>query len=186
MEKLSFIKQYIVKPRNVGAILPSSKSLAVRMIEDIDFENTKCIIEYGPGTGVFTDKLINSRNDNTILLIIESNYDFYMMLKSKYKYVNELFIIHDSAENIDKYLKKYGIMYADYIVSGLPFSSLPEKISAAILDKSKAILKKDGKFITFQYTLFKRELINSYFNRVDIKRELWNIPPAYVFSCSNP
>lgn len=63
MEILSFIKQYIVRPRITGAILPSSKSLALRMIEDIDFENAECIIEYGPGTGVFTQKLIIKRGN---------------------------------------------------------------------------------------------------------------------------
>lgn len=52
MYGLSFIKQYITKPRNVGAILPSSKYLANKMIENIDFETANYIVEYGPGTDI--------------------------------------------------------------------------------------------------------------------------------------
>lgn len=172
MDTVSFIKQYIIRPGVVGAILPSSKSLAVRMIEDIDFKNARCIIEYGPGTGVFTEKLINSRNPDTILMVIEYNYDFYKMLKTRYGHEENLYIIHGSAENVDMYLKKFGITCADYVVSGLPFACLPYDTSSAILDKTKKILNKDGKFITFQYTLIKKGFINKHFKKINIKREL--------------
>ena len=49
-----FLLEYIKNPRKVGAIMPSSKYLAHEMISSIDFENIDCIVEYGPGTGVFT------------------------------------------------------------------------------------------------------------------------------------
>lgn len=52
MRKLSFILQYIINPKTVGAILPSSKFLALKMIKNINFHKAKFIIEYGPGTGV--------------------------------------------------------------------------------------------------------------------------------------
>ncbi len=34
-------------------------------------------------------------------------------------------IIRDSAEHMREYLDKHGIVQADYIISGLPFASLP-------------------------------------------------------------
>jgi phospholipid N-methyltransferase len=185
MDWIKFIKQYIKKPSTVGAVLPSSDNLASKMIEDVDFNASKCIVEYGPGTGVFTEKLIQSRSKETILILMEYNQDFYNMLVDKYKQEKNLYIINDSAENIAKYLKDYKISEVDYIVSGLPFASLPKNVSSNILNVSKEILKKDGKFITFQYTLFKKEFINKFFGKIDIKREIKNIPPAYVFSCNN-
>jgi phospholipid N-methyltransferase len=54
LEGFLFLKQYIKNPRMIGAVLPSSRNLARKMIEDIDFEKAECIVEYGPGTGVFT------------------------------------------------------------------------------------------------------------------------------------
>jgi phospholipid N-methyltransferase len=47
------------------------------------------------------------------------------------------------------------------------------------------LLKTNGTFVTFQYTLLKKEYIGQYFERIQIKREFRNMPPAYVFCCSN-
>jgi phospholipid N-methyltransferase len=185
MERLSFIRQYITMPKFVGAILPSSKYLAHKMVEGIDFEHAKYIVEYGPGTGVFTEMLMKSRKKDTIILLLEYNYEFYKLLKEKYKNEHNLHIINDSAEYLDKYLLKYNIPWLDYIVSGLPFASLPQNVSSEILDKTRKYLKKDGKFITFQYTLLKKSFILQYFGEILIKREFLNIPPAYVFCCSH-
>lgn len=185
MEKAAFVKQYITKPRTVGAILPSSKHLAGKMVEDIDFNNAKYIIEYGPGTGVFTKKLIENRKDNTVILLFEYNTEFCNILREKFKDVPYLYIVNDSAEFIDKYLRQYNIPMVDYVVSGLPFASLPQNISSAILEKTQKFLREDGKFITFQYTLLKKNFIKQYFNVVNIKMEVRNMPPAYVFSCSH-
>lgn len=184
MEILSFIKQYITKPRTVGAILPSSKYLASQMIKNIDFNSASYIVEYGPGTGVFSEKIIKKRKRHTIILLFESNKEFYDLLKEKYKYEPNLYIINDSAEYIGKYIIRYDIPWIDYIVSGLPFASLPQNVSSNILKQTKKYLKKDGKFITFQYTLLKKDFIGQYFNEVNIKRELRNVPPAYVFCCN--
>lgn len=184
MEILSFLKQYIIKPRTVGAILPSSKYLASRMIENIDFNTARYIVEYGPGTGVFSEKMIKRRNRETIMLLFESNENFYNKLKEKYKDESNVYIINDSAEYVGKYLKKYGVPYIDYIISGLPFASLPNDVSSNILKETQKHLNEDGKFITFQYTLLKKDFIKKYFSEVSIKREVRNVPPAYVLYCS--
>lgn len=181
---MSFIKQYIVKPRTVGAILPSSKYLAKRMIDNIDFNNADYIVEYGAGTGVFTEKMIERRKKNSVILIFENNEEFYSILKEKYKAEPYIYIVNDSAENLEKYLLKYDIPWIDYIVSGLPFASLPHEVSENILDKTKKHLKEDGNFITFQYTLLKKNFIGKYFKNINVKREIRNVPPAYVFCCS--
>ena len=185
MSRLSFIAQYIAEPRTVGAIMPSSEYLAEKMVGEINFENIQCIVEYGPGTGIFTEKLIKKRNKHTVILLVEYNTRFYDLLVKKYKNEENLYIINDSAEHIDRYLKQYNIAQVDYVISGLPFASLPEHVSSCILSKTKQYLKKDGKFITFQYTLLRKRFISRYFREISIKREYRNIPPAYVFSCGH-
>lgn len=184
MKSTSFILQYILNPRTVGAVLPSSTRLANKMVENINFNDTKFIVEYGPGTGVFTDKLIEKRNKDTVILIVECNNKFYDLLRDKYKNEKNLYIINDSAENIDKHLKRYGIPYIDYVISGLPFASLPQSVASTILNITNKILKDEGKFITFQYTLLKKEFIGEYFREIDVKREAINMPPAYILSCN--
>ena len=182
---IKFLIQYIMHPRITGAILPSSKRLSRKMIKEINFDNCNCIIELGPGTGVFTEELLKRRDINTKVILIEYNREFYKLLKSKYDNIENVYIINDSAENIDRYTKKYSIDNVEYIVSGLPFASLPNDMSEVILNKSKSILGYRGSFITFQYTKFKKDLIKKYFKDIKINREVLNIPPAYVFMCTN-
>lgn len=144
---IKFLIQYIMHPRTTGAILPSSKRLSKKMIKEINFDKCNCIIELGPGTGVFTEEILKRRNVNTKVILIEYNREFYKLLKSKYDNIEKIYIINDSAENIDCYIKKYSMGNVDYIVSGLLFASLPSDMSEDILDKSKSILGDKGRQI---------------------------------------
>ncbi len=67
MDVRDFIKQYIKNPKTVGAIAPSSEKLAYKMVEDINFLNASCIVEYGSGTGVFTEKILSKKKDSTVI-----------------------------------------------------------------------------------------------------------------------
>lgn len=55
------------------------------MMEEIDFKTANYTVEYGPGTGVFTKKLLEKRNPKTIMLLVEQNNAFYLILKEKFK-----------------------------------------------------------------------------------------------------
>lgn len=186
MKSMSFLFQYIANPRNVGAIIPSSRFLGNKMTQEIDFEKAKYIVEYGPGTGVFTEILIKKRNPRTMIIAIENNKEFYLLLKQKFKEEKNFILIYGSAEIADQLLKRHHIPYADYVVSGLPFASLPKQVSFNILTNTNSILKQDGKFITFQYTKLKYVFFEQFFTNIEIQREYRNLPPAYVLSCSVP
>ena len=121
-----------------------------------------------------------------MILLVENNKEFYLLLKEQFKQEKNLSIVYGSAENIEQYVSDYGIPYADYVISGLPFASLPKKVSTKILSKTTRVLKKDGQFITFQYTKFKMKFIEQFFTKISVKREYRNVPPAYVFSCMMP
>lgn len=165
MSYLRFIYEYVKNPRNVGAVAPSSDALAKKMVENIDFSNARCIVEYGAGTGVFTKKILKDQ------LSIEENDNFVL--------------INDSVEDVEKYLKIYNVSSVDYIISGLPFASLPKNISDKVLTLTKKLLQDNAKFITFQYTLVKMNFFKQYFDSISYKRVLFNIPPAYVLRCKN-
>jgi len=183
MSNLSFIKEYLTKPRTVGAVLPSSKYLARKMVKDINFSIATCIVEYGPGTGVFTEKIVESMKEDTILILLENNESFYRELCKKFANDQNVYIMRDSAENIGKHLATHGLEAADYVVSGLPFASIPADISLRILAQTKKHLKIGGCFITFQYTLLKKEFIGQFFGKVKLRWEFRNVPPAFVLSC---
>ncbi|ACA40455.1 class I SAM-dependent methyltransferase [Lysinibacillus sp. fkY74-1] len=183
MKNLSFIFQYMFNPRSVGAILPSSKYLSKKMVKEIDFEQAEYIVEFGPGTGVFTENILKKRKQTTKVVLVENNKEFYTLLKARYIKEKNFVIIDSSAEYIEDILIENDIPYADYIISGLPFASLPKNVSSNILRNSLKVLKEDGLFITFQYTKFKLTFLESYFSKIDINREIRNFPPAYIMSC---
>jgi len=185
MNAMHFIQEYMRHPRAVGAIMPSSKSLAKKMMKPIPFKEITCIIEYGPGTGVFTEEVVQNKRKDTIFLAIEANETFYNILKKKYGHIENVYIIHGSAENISDYSKQYGIEKVDYIVSGLPFTSLPGTISTQILHETECLLGPEGKFITFQYSKVKRSFFESFFTTIQYEKVYRNVPPAYVFVCNN-
>ncbi|MEF9952134.1 MAG: rRNA adenine N-6-methyltransferase family protein [Clostridium sp.] len=180
---LKFIKQFIKNPKGIGAVAPSSKYLAEKILKEIDFKSCRCIVEYGPGTGVFTEKIAARKGEDTIFIVIEQNQDFYNNLRDVYESNNTIKIINGSAVDINSYLNDYGFDYADYIVSGLPFTALGEELTNNILQETVVALRKKGKFIAFQYTNAMADEFKMFFKTRIKKRVLMNIPPAYVLSC---
>ncbi|MGL4741834.1 MAG: class I SAM-dependent methyltransferase [Sarcina sp.] len=178
-----FILEYIKHPRKVGAVAPSSRFLANKMLDKIDFDNANCIVEYGPGTGAFTQRLIDRVDDKTLVILLEINTTFYNKLKEAYGHKKNVVILNEGAENIAKILKIYNIKKVDYIVSGLPFASLPKEVSDGILTKTYEVLEHGGQFITFQYSLVKKKLFDRFFDKISTEKTYLNIPPAYVLRC---
>ena len=180
---LLFLNEYLKDIRNVGAIAPSSRFLARKMVESVDFDNAKVIIEYGSGTGVFTAEIVKRMKPGTKLLALETNPAFYDNLQTTYKDTEGVEIINVSAEHVSKLHEERTLPTPDYIISGLPFAALPAQVSTAILKETAALLDENGEFITFQYTLLKKKLFGNYFPDIHVTRELRNIPPAYVLRC---
>lgn len=183
---VKFLVEYIKHPKSVGAVAPSSKYLAEKMIKNIDFENCSVIAEYGAGTGIFTAEVIRHKKKDTKFLVIERNERFYRLLRRRFAKCRNVFVIHGNAQNLRKYMKKCGADSVDYIISGLPFASLPHDISDKILvETRKIIAESGGKFITFQYTLFKRKLFERFFYIDDISVAFRNLPPAFVLTMTS-
>lgn len=182
---MQFLLEYIKHPSKIGAVAPSSRYLAKKMVETVRFYECGCIIEYGPGTGVFTEEIVLRKKEDTILLVIEQNKHFYEILKERYSNKKNVRIIHGDASDILQYMKSHEIPQADYIISGLPFTSLPSHVSKKIFYATKKAIGAQGKFITFQYTLLKKKIFQDWFHIEHMAFELKNFPPAYVFTMKN-
>lgn len=181
MSKKKFITEVLKSTGTIGALSPSSSFLAKKMLEPIHFDTAKCIVEFGPGTGVFTHKLLEKMNPDAILLVFEINPAFIEELKNIKD--TRLIVINDSAEKIQEYLKKHQQQSADYIISSLPFAMIPDEVVHAILTNSDTALSKEGKYIQFQYSLNAKKKLESYFSRVTLDFTLLNLPPAFIYVC---
>ncbi len=181
---MSFILEFLKHPRRIGAVAPSGRLLARAMTSPIDFDSAKVIVEYGPGTGAFTRELIARRRPGTVLVLIEQNETFFAALQERYAGAGDVYLINGTAADVNEHLARLGLKGADYILSGLPFSSLPAETSELILGATRRAIG-GGVFVTFQYTLMKEELLKRHFRVVTRTWVSFNIPPAFVFVMRN-
>lgn len=112
--------------------------------------------------------------------MIEQNDRFYEILQKQFHGMPGVTLIHGDAGNVCDFLREQGFWHADYIISGLPFTSLPRQVSHRILSETQKAIGIEGVFTTFQYTLLRKTFLENYFNIQRIERVWRNLPPAYV------
>lgn len=175
-ERLLFLNRFFNHPRQVGSITPSSRFLAKAMVASIDWSNVRHAAELGPGTGIFTAEIDKHLQSQATLIIAEKDQHFREMIKRR-------FAQHDVIEDA-KELSSYN-SDLDCIISGLPFKSLPENETKAIMTSIIESLNSTGSFVTFQYSLHMKKEFEKHFQSVDIQFVPLNIPPAFVYVCTN-
>ncbi len=184
-----FIGQALVDPARVGAIAPSSRRLARRMVEWIDWESVGCVVEYGPGTGVFTAEILEVKRRDAKFLAVELNSQFAAMLTKRFPDVT---VLQDSVANIEELCRQQGVSEVDAIVCGLPWAAFSDRDQTTCLDAMMRVLKPGGCFATFAYLQGMvlpsahrfRNKLRSYFGEVHIGRTIWlNVLPAFVYQC---
>jgi phospholipid N-methyltransferase len=180
--KRNFLKEFLKDRQMVGAIHPSTRFLGERMLENINFDETKLIVELGPGTGVFTDLIIEKMHADAKLLVFELNDEFYDHLHKRID-DRRVQIIHDSAEYIEKYLSEEEQQKVDAVISSLPLTVFPDSLRKKVVDVAYDCLKENGVYRQFQYSLHARKLLESKYKKVRIGFTVRNFPPAFIYSC---
>jgi len=169
-----------IKDKHVGAIFPSSKLIVKKIIEKIDFQKARIIVEYGSGKGVITKKLLDNMHDDAFLFVFETNEHFInnlLQIKDR-----RLIIINAEAENAKLVLKnRYKTESVDYIISTIPFTFIDRRMRRRIIYRTFTLLNDKGRFITYQYSWFIFNLINRKFKKANWKFVLLNIPPTIIF-----
>src|SRR6476661_9605434 len=91
-----FVEEFLRNPATVGSLVPSSRELTEAVMAPIDFARAGCIVEYGPGTGVFTDIIIRRRRAETVVLLVEVNRRFCQLLQQRYSGQPNVHVVHGS------------------------------------------------------------------------------------------
>ena len=181
MNRVDFLSQFLNPNEKIGAITPSSKFLVKKMLKPVETRKANLVVELGPGPGNITKELLKKVSKNGHLVAFEINEDFYNHLK---KIKDPRFtVINDSAEHIEKHLKKMFNTKADYVVSSIPLGALPKKVVENITSAAYDSLKSGGKFIQFQYSLIKYKHLKQKFSEVNLDFTPLNIPPAFIYEC---
>lgn len=175
-----FLRGFVKHPVMVGSVIPSSKILIERMLAPVDWRTCKLFVEYGPGVGTFTQHILDNIAPDATLLTIDTNPDFTQFLNRKFT-DSRLTAVTGSAAEVRTIMADCGFEAADYVLSGLPFSTLPPGIGPKIAAETAAALRPDGAFLIYQFSPKVREYIAPHFDRIDKGFEWRNIPPATLF-----
>ena len=177
-----FLRRFVDAPRQVGSIMPSSPYLTRAMMEKIDWPDCRAVAELGAGTGVFTRAMVRKLPQDGKLLVFEID----PALKSVIKAEHPGMAVYGDACELPQIMADSGIDQLDFVVSSLPFAVLPPRVTASILDAVDHCLKPDGQMIAYQYSKHMKPYFEKRFESVKISFVLRNVPPAFVYVCSNP
>jgi len=183
-----FMKEVFRANRTTGAIAPSSRRLAEAVTDMARVSEARVIVEYGPGTGVFTEAIMRKKRPEAFFIAMEVNPEF---LKATQELCPNARVIHASAENAIPYLREAGHNHCDTIVSGLPWTRFDDALQDRILEATYNVLEPGGRFVTFGYTFsplvpsgrkFFRGKLPAKFPKTTQSKPIWkNFPPCYVF-----
>jgi phospholipid N-methyltransferase len=188
----SFIKEFVSQPLVIGAVAPSSRFLARKMLEGAALDEASAVVEYGPGTGAFTDHILAALPEECRYLAIELNPSMARLWRERHPGRT---LYRNSVANVERLCKREGIDEGgvDLIFSGLPWASFPDELQEQVLEATLRVLRPGGQLITFGYRVGtwlpkgKRfyQRLPRYF--ADVQRSEWewrNLPPAFVVRCT--
>ena len=118
------------------------------MLAPVDWANCKLFVEYGPGVGTFTEHVLRRMAPDSTLITIDTNEDFTRYLGRKFA-DSRLRPITGSAADVREIIADCGFPHADYILSGLPFSTLPAGLGPRIAAETHAALRPGGAFLVY-------------------------------------
>jgi phospholipid N-methyltransferase len=179
---LLFARNFFLHPRMLGSIVPSSRFLIRQLLEPVDWAQARVIVEYGPGVGVITSEVLRRMRPDAMLIAIETNPAFVHYLRNSFQ-DERLQVVEASAEAVDEILRRYGHSSASYVISGIPFSTIPAPVRENILLKTCEVLKPGGSFLVYQFSSRVLEDLQRIFRFVRRKFEPLNVLPAHLFFC---
>ncbi len=176
-----FGRELLANPGATGALCPSSPLLGRRMASFIPKDHKGFVVELGAGTGSVTRELLARGIPPKKLIPIETSEKLASHLQQRFP---ALQVIQGNAANLQNLIKataKEANSQVDFVVSSLPFRSLPEDLCQKIAQQIEQTLGDSGRFIQFTYDLRSKNFI--HFQRFTHLRAaiVWaNIPPARV------
>lgn len=173
-----FLRQLALNPVQTSAMVPSSAALARAMVIGLGPDSGR-VVEFGPGTGVFTRAILKTGVRPQDLVLFEMNPDFASHLRQSFPGVT----VHVAgAQDVAKHCPD-GV---GTVVSGLPLLSMPTELRRAIVGGAFNVLRKGGAMVQFTYGP-KPPLDPDSFEALGLtherKTKIWlNLPPATVYA----
>ncbi len=175
-----FLRGFLKNPVMVGSIIPSSRVLIDRMLAPVDWANTRLFVEYGPGVGTFTRPVLDRLAPDATLVTIDTNPDFTRYLRESID-DPRLVAVAGSAADVEEILAERNLGSADYVLSGLPFSTLPPGVGEDIAEATANVIRPGGAFLVYQFSPKVLHFLKPHFKPIKRGFEWVNVPPATLF-----
>ena len=172
-----FLKGWIRNPLAIGALAPSSKSLARLMAKDVG--TGARVVELGAGTGTVTAALLANGVAPGNLHLVERDPQFVKILKRRFPRCP---VVAADALELDA---QFGAGGFDFAISGLPLLCFSPEKRYRLLQQAFHLLKPHGRLHQFTYAgrcpvdKDLRALLRVDSRLIGIAPV--NLPPAFVY-----
>jgi phospholipid N-methyltransferase len=175
------MRKFLREGTSVATAAPSSRWMAKAILNGIDFDRVRTVVELGAGTGPITVEILKRLKPQTKFFVVEIDPDFCTRLRQRFPALD---IVEGDAAKLPELLAQRGFDGCDEVISGLPIPSFPEELRARILKASATALGATGVFrqLTIMPLVY-QNLYRRYFNDVTFKFVPLNIPPGGVYFC---
>ena len=181
-ERLRFFRSFLANPRQVGAVLPTSRWAVRDMLDMADLPQASLVAEIGAGTGAYTGEILKQLRHDARFLAFEIDPELAAVLSGRFD-DPRMETINDSAENIEDYLDGDKV---DVIVSAVPFTSLPKGAKESVFRAAAQALAPEGVMVQIQYSTTLQKELTQRFASVRRRLSPLNVPPAFLYACRAP
>lgn len=179
-----FLRGFLMRPHEVGSIVPSSPFLERRLVQLADVAGAKRLVELGSGTGGTTRALLRAMAPDAKLLSLELNPLFLPVLER----IGDprLHVRQRNAAELPELLASLGWNDTDLVISGIPFSTMAREVGTHIIQRVFESLSEGGKFVAYQLRSRVEELSRPIFGAAEVELEVLNIPPMRLYRWDKP
>lgn len=163
------------------SLIPSSRFLVRKMVRKEEIQAANVIVEFWPGTWVFTEEILKHMRPWTKLYLVEINAKHCEFLKKRFPEIAEH--IHNiDVREFHTILEAEGVSHIDIIISWLPFRSIPPEVLTYVFWTFLPMFSsKDTLFKQFSYVPSARRY-SDYISHILKEFCFINFPPAFVFT----
>ena len=208
-QRATFIKQFTTRFETTGSLVPSSRFLAKSITRYLRerAESPIRVLECGPGTGAFTNRIVRLLQPGDTYHLVELNERFVQTLKRRFEEEPHWQAVAKTAQIFETPLQEFQPAEKyDFIISGLPHVNFPPALLEQMTATYVRMLKPGGMFSYFEYMCVLRirksislfgarqrmrkvnSILQDFCNKYRIGRDsVWmNFPPAWVQHLNSP
>lgn len=174
-----FFKQWLRAPKEMGSVLPSSKSLARAMAGEVAWQPGQHVVELGGGTGAITQGMIDRGIPADRLVVVEYASDLFEYLRERFPQSR---VIQGDATRLDEILHRLQISNVGTVISGLPMVGMPHEFREAVVRQCFKAVRNVGPVLQYSYSPVSPVRTQALGITSHIARFVpLNVPPAFVW-----